>query len=146
MCISTLIFTDVYLSLNDVIIPNNSYVAINDIGTNTYSSALICHTDRPAVHGKSGGDWYSPEGDRVSGYFETATVQGFVRSRGPMRAYLYKRYSSSSPPEGIYHCTIQDKMNKKHKIYVGIYDRKSRAGESQQYRLQQLNIPYRNYL
>ena len=37
-------FTDVYLSLNDAIISNNSHVVISDIGS-TENTALICNTN-----------------------------------------------------------------------------------------------------
>ena len=61
-------FTDVYLSLNDAIIPKNSYVGFNDIGS-TENTALICNTNRPVINifnkRHSGGDWYGPSGTRV---------------------------------------------------------------------------------
>ena len=73
----TFYFTDVYLSLNGVIIPNYGYVTISDIGT-TDDSALVCHTNCPANGTNSGGDWYGPNGNRVSGIEENNTVQGFA--------------------------------------------------------------------
>ena len=120
------------MSLNNTIIPNNSYVAINDIGY-FLPFALICHTNRPVSGTNSGGNWYSPEGERVSGYHQTITVQGLVSSRASMTVGLYRRTSSSPPPKGIYHCMIRDNVNTIHRIYVGIYDSESEAGESQPY-------------
>ena len=37
-----------YLSLNNDISPNHSYVVISDIGSAGDDTALICHTNRPA--------------------------------------------------------------------------------------------------
>ena len=69
-----------YISLNDVNIPNHGYVNISDIGTND-DSALICHTNRPANGRDSGGNWYGPNGKRVRGIREDTSVQGLARNR-----------------------------------------------------------------
>ena len=58
-------------------------------------------------------------------------MQGLVSSRAPMTVRLF-RITTSSPPEGIYHCMIRDNVNTIHRIYVGIFDSVSEAGESQQ--------------
>ena len=70
--------TDVYLSLNDEVIPNHGYVEISDIGSND-TAALLCHTNRPAI----GGDWLAPDGDTV-GSLGSTDVPGFERNRGPV--------------------------------------------------------------
>ena len=53
---------DVYLSLNGIVIPNNDYVDISDIGSDD-DTALLCHTNQPPPPGSanSGGNWYGPE-------------------------------------------------------------------------------------
>ena len=43
--------TDVYLSLNGAVIPNNSYVDISSIGSVDENTALFCNTNRPPPSG-----------------------------------------------------------------------------------------------
>ena len=131
-------FTAAYISLNGEIIPNHGYVAIGDIGT-TNGSALICHTNRPANGGNSGGDWYGPHGNRVSGIREYITVQGLVRNRAEMIVRMFKRTSGSSPKEGLYHCVIEDSHSSEHTIYVGLYNNGSDSGESHSTKPMMLN-------
>ena len=109
-----------YISLHGVSIPNHGYVAISDIGT-TDDSALICHTDRLASGRDSGGNWFGPNGNRVSGINQDSTVQGLARNRAPMIVRL-KRRPGSSPKEGIYHCVIEDSQSVEHTLYVGLYN------------------------
>ena len=106
--------TDVYLSLNDDIIPNHGYVEISRIGS-TDDSALLCHTNRPPDGAHSGGDWLAPDGNRV---FDT-DVPGVTRSRDPMVVRLRK--TSGDPPEGIYWCTIDDALTPQI-VHVGLYN------------------------
>ena len=108
--------TDVYLSLNDDIIPNHGYVEISRIGS-TDDSALLCHTNFPPPSGSanSGGDWHAPDGTRV---FDT-DVPGVTRSRGSMVVRL--RRTSGDPPEGIYRCTIDDALTPQI-VHVGLYN------------------------
>ena len=108
--------TDVYLSLNDDIIPNHGYVEISRIGS-TDDSALLCHTNFPPPSGSanSGGDWHAPDGTRVSG----TDVPGVTRSRGSMVVRL--RRTSGDPPEGIYRCTIDDALTPQI-VHVGLYN------------------------
>ena len=106
--------TDVYLSLNDDIIPNHGYVEISRIGS-TDDSALLCHTNRPPDGAHSGGDWLAPDGNRV---FDT-DVPGVTRNRDPMVVRL--RRTSGDPPEGIYQCTIDDALTPQI-VHVGLYN------------------------
>ena len=111
------LLTDVYLSLNDDIIPNHGYVEFEDIGS-TDDSALLCHTNNPRLPGSahSGGDWHAPDGTRVSG----TDVPGVARNRGPMVARLWR--ASDTPLEGIYQCTIEDATSTVQMVYVGLYN------------------------
>ena len=110
------LLTDVYLSLDGTVIPNHGYVEISDIGS-TDDSALLCHTNFPPPPGSiSGGDWFAPNGTRVSG----ADVPGFARNRGSMVVRLKR--ASGTPPEGIYRCTIQDATSTPQMVYVGLYN------------------------
>ena len=113
-----------YLSLNDVIIPNNSYVGFSDIGS-TENTALICNTNRPVINNidkrHSGGDWYGPSGIRVGG-IGSDNVPGFVRTRGPMVVRLLRNTATDPPSEGIYHCVVEDDTMTEHTLYVELYN------------------------
>ena len=115
-----------YLSLNDVIIPNNSYVGFNDIGS-TENTALICNTNRTVINTDdkrhSGGNWYGPSGTRVDG-IGSDDVLGFVRTRGPMVVRLLRNTATDPPSEGIYHCVVEDDTMTQHTLYVGLYNSK----------------------
>ena len=107
-----------YLSINDVIIPNHGYVMMNSIDYN----ALICNTDRPNIdQHHSGGDWYGPNGTRVGG-MGSDDVPGFVRTRGPMVLRLLRNTATDPPSEGIYHCVVEDDTMTEHTLYVGLYN------------------------
>ena len=112
-------FTDVYLSLNNFIIPNHGYVAINDIGSNDMS-ALICN--------KRLRDWFSPSGDKVGGITSGPnSVPGLFRKRVSGKLQLL-RATTGSPPEGIYHCDVNNTRETFQKLYVGLYNRTSGHG------------------
>ena len=111
---------DVYLSLNDDIIPNHGYVVISDIGS-TDDTSLICHTNRPATlsnNAHSGGDWFAPDKTRVNGNF----VPGFRRIRAPMMVRLLRNTATDPPSEGIYHCLVEDDTLTEQTVYVGLYN------------------------
>ena len=111
------LLTDVYLSLDGIVIPNHGYVEIGDIGSND-DSALLCHTNFPPPPGSptSGGDWFAPDGTRVDG----TAVPGVTRNRDPMVVRLKR--ASGDPPEGIYRCTIEDATSTVQMVYVGLYN------------------------
>ena len=110
--------TDVYLSLNGTVIPNNGYVDISSIGS-VENSALFCNTNRPRPSGSvhSEGDWFGPDGTRVDG----SDVPGFVRDRDPYVIRLV-RNTDTTPAEGIYHCEILDNTETEQRVYVGLYN------------------------
>ena len=125
----------VYLSLNADIIPNHGYVLISDIGS-TEDTALICHTNRPAFdnngQSNSGGDWFGPDRTAVgTRYSNEHAVPGVRRNRGPGMVQLI-RYTTNfnpslngmtfTPPEGIYHCEVEDATLTQQKVYVGLYN------------------------
>ena len=115
------LLTDVYLSLDGIVIPNHGYVEIGDIGSISDNKALLCHTNGPATLGNipylhSGGEWYASNGNRVGG---TPPVPGVSRTRGPMVVRLKR---TGTPPEGIYQCEIEDADNTLQTVYVGLYN------------------------
>ena len=105
-----------YFILNGTVIPNHGYVMNDDIGSN--DAALLCNTDQPppqnSIH--SGGDWFAPDGTRVSGGIP---VPGFVRNRGPMVVRLHRRQELAN--QGMYYCIVGDAKEELQKIYVGLY-------------------------
>ena len=124
--------TDVYLTLNYGVIPNHGYVNISDIGS-TDDTALICHTNYiPSGGGKSGGDWVGSDGTAVGDRFsDEHAVPGFRRSRasGVIRLIRYTTNRDPSldgmaltPPEGIYHCEIEDASLTQQMVFVGLYN------------------------
>ena len=118
------ITTGVYLSLKNDVIPNHGYVVISDIGS-TDDTALICHTNRLPPDGatNSGGDWFAPDGTRVSG----VDVPGFTRFRSPTIVRLYRITATGTPSEGIYYCLIEDDTLTTRNQYVGLFN--SEGGE-----------------
>ena len=111
-------FADVYLRLNDDIVPNRGYVLISDIGF-TEDMALICHTNRPApFRGRphSGGEWIAPDQTTV---FST-DVPGFRKNRDPGILRLFRVIGT--PAEGIYHCELEDDTFTKKTVFVGLYN------------------------
>ena len=115
---------DVYLSLNDNIIPNHGYVVISDIGTANDDTALLCITNHPADvtlpngNMNSGGDWVAPDGTKVT---PGTAVPGVRRNRGPMVVRLYRNTATGPPAEGIYYCLIQDNTDTLQTLHVGLY-------------------------
>ena len=106
---------------------------IGDIGS-TDDTALICHTNRPAPSGSanSGGDWVGPSGIKVGDrYSDEHVVPGFRRNRDPGVVRLI-RYTTNinpsldgmtfTPPEGIYHCEVEDATLTQQTVYVGLYN------------------------
>ena len=109
--------TDVYLSLNGEVIPNHGYVEIIDIGY-SYRTALLCHTNRPAITSYSYfvGKWLTPERDRV----EYSTL-GFRSSYDSMPVRLWRnRYGSADV--GIFWCETNDATETLQRVHVGLYN------------------------
>ena len=95
-------------------------MVISDIGS-TDDTSLICHTNRPATfsnNANSGGDWFAPDETRVN---NGNAVPGFWRNRGPMMVRLLRNIATYPPPEGIYHCLVEDDTLTKQTVYVGLY-------------------------
>ena len=105
--------TDVYISLDGIVIPNHGYVVISDIGSSD-DDALLCHTNYNGI--PSTGDWFAPDKTRVNGN----DVPGYTRNRGPMVVRLKR--TTGTPTQGIYVCAIEDDQSSRHIVYVGLYN------------------------
>lgn len=109
--------------MNGLIIPNNSYIAIRNIGS-THSSYLLCHTDLTTCcssgQGHFRGDWYFPNGTRFQ-------FSGDINeARTAQRVELRRNQGIS--PTGIYHCTIpsnaihnESDIFVRDSLFVGLY-------------------------
>ena len=107
---------DVFLSLNRAVIPNNSLLNINDIGSPN-NDALLCITNRPPPSGSATeGDWYAPDRTRVNGM----DVSGFARTGGSMVVRLKR--TTGTAQEGIYWCLVEDAASTLQTVYVGLYN------------------------
>ena len=109
-------------------------MVIGDIGS-TDNTALICHTNRPALNANAnpGGDWFAPDGDEV---INSGGVPGFKGNRAPMIIRLLS--DTGIPAEGIYHCSIEVQGSQGlQSVYVGLYH----SGEG----MQQSSCVYTTY-
>ena len=107
-----------FLSYNDEILPNNSYVAI-DSGAVT----IGCHTDLRTCcnrHTGSGrGDWYYPNGTRLPFYSEGQISQKRMSSQ---QVNLY--HPGSERSLGVYCCEIETNAVNgcdRESVCVGLY-------------------------
>ena len=91
---------------------------MSTIGSSGDNTALLCFTSL-AGNSHSGGDWVAPDGTIVG---SNSTVPGFMVNRGHMVLRLFRDTTSEiSPPEGIYHCLLQDSLLIE-KVFVGLYN------------------------
>ena len=119
--------SDVYLSLDGVVIPNHGYVVIDDISMSgvTDPTPLLCHTNRPpptGVPANSGGDWISPTDITVGALNgpSSGDVPGLGRNRDAMEVRLWR--TTGTPAEGIYRCEVMDATDTLQTVYVGLYN------------------------
>ena len=95
-------------------------MTINDIGSNDMS-ALICNTNSTASN-KELGDWFSPSGDKVGGISDIDNyIPELLKTKKPIKLLLTA--TTGSPPEGIYHCEVNNTRETFQKLYVGLYYR-----------------------
>ena len=129
-----------YLTFNDSVIPNNSYVDLslmmypgNDVVNDT-SSTVICHTDLTtccrANEGGDQGDWYFPDGDTLPGadFNNGNSVPIAQRKRSQVvRLQRGPPSATGTVPDGIYRCAIEtvavnsDDNTARETVYVGVY-------------------------
>ena len=110
----TILYVDVFLSLNGAVIPDHGYVAISDIGS-TDDTALLCITNHPGT--PTSGNWFAPDETRVN----EMDVPGVTRARGSMVVRL-RRTTTGTAHEGIYWCSVLDSTSRTQTVYVGLYN------------------------
>ena len=100
---------------------NNSYVNFSLVDDG--SDSVQCHTDLATCcsyrQGSHRGDWYFPNGSRLS--FHVSNIHEF---RNNHRVDLRRKTSTS--PSGIYRCDIEtvashNKTMTRETVYVGLY-------------------------
>ena len=114
-----------YVSFMGQTLANHSYVDLSLVGNGFGSDSVQCHTDMNTccrvTQGPYRGDWYFPNGNRLSFYgdiFEVRLIQ---------RVDL-RRSSSATSPVGIYRCgiptlAVYDDTDRSVRatVYVGLY-------------------------
>ena len=114
-----------YITFMDNNIPNHGYVDLNTVGSDRNNAdAIQCHTDLSTccsmVQGPDRGDWYFPNGNRLSfsGYGDDV-----YESRRDRLVGL--QYTGSGETSGIYRCDIEtnavNNNSGNETLYVGLY-------------------------
>ena len=118
-----------YVSFMNQTLANHSYVDLSLVGSDVSGSDSVqCHTDMgtccSGAQGSHRGDWYFPNGDRVSFADENDVI---IESRVAQRVDL-RRKSDSSTQTGIYRCDIPTNAvhhstdySVRDTVYVGLY-------------------------
>ena len=109
-----------YVSFTRSTKANHSYVDGSLVGNHfSGDDSVQCHTDLATCcsngQGYHRGDWYSPDGTRLS--FNSGII---YKSRTAQRVDLRRR-SSAILPSGIYRCDIPTLSFDRDTVYVGIY-------------------------
>ena len=130
-----------YLTFNDSVIPNNSYVDLSlmmypgdDDTTADISSTVICHTDlTTCCRSKAGpgrGNWFFPNGNSLPGATMNNDEQVPIAERRQDQLVRLQRGpvgTISDIPDGIYCCDIETMAvnsadnTARETVYVGVY-------------------------
>ena len=114
-----------YVSFMGQNLPDHSYVDLSTVGSaSSGGDSVQCHTDLSTCcsgsQGSHRGDWYFPDGTRL-------TLSGVMyESRGAQRVSL--RRTTATGPTGIYRCDIPTNavhdytdISVRATVYVGLY-------------------------
>ena len=114
---------DFYLSLNGIIVPNNGYVDISNIGS--YSNSLQCHYPDRNRFCDSQIDWFAPDGTRVNNGVPGLYTENHYHYYHYYRNYLVlalEQTYTATPQRGIYSCSVDNSALTTRTIYVGLYN------------------------
>ena len=112
----------VFLSFNEVPIPNDGYVLASDFGS--LLGSLLCNTDRSGCcRTGAQGNWYLPNGTVVGGYSQLIITNPggnfFARNRDDTG--IVRLYTVGSPTErGRFRCEIPNASGSTETRYVNI--------------------------
>ena len=116
-----------YVSFTGSTLANNSYMDVSLVGSGfSGGDSVQCHTDLATccsgVQGSHRGDWYFPNGTRLS--FNSGIIH---QTRTAQRVDLHRK-SSAILPSGMYRCDIptlsfhyESDNTVRDTVYVGIY-------------------------
>ena len=111
-----------YVSFMGQALADHSYVDLSTVGSDSDNSdSVVCHTDLSTCcsssQGFHRGDWYFPDGTRLS------FTGPIYLSRGAQIAII--RRTTATGPTGIYRCRIATNSNTdisvRDSVYVGLY-------------------------
>jgi hypothetical protein len=91
---------------------NNTLITVNGIQTREDEKVLLCSTDRENDEFNLPGNWFLPNGSKIS------NTQSVHIALGNQTVGLN---ISPDLPTGIYHCEMMDRENVTHHLYAGIY-------------------------
>ena len=114
----------VYLSLRGMIIPNDGYVLVSDIGFD--GTGLLCNTDRSdccrSSDGAAQGHWYLPDGTQVGSFTQEDAASTdrifFYRNRATGIVRLSRR--GNPLQRGRFRCEIPNADGALVNLYVNI--------------------------
>ena len=128
-------YAGVFLEINGIFVPNFALLGHSEIGTSgdveDVGSNLVCRTDNTSCcrvadtnTGRGAGNWYYPDGVRVTFGFETLPIgQIYHMLRGFQLIQLHRDDSANitAAANGIYHCEVADQDGVNQTSYVGLY-------------------------
>ena len=129
--------TGVGLIHHGEVVLNNSYILVDEI--NESLGALMCVTDKVDCCRGNGIDASSPQGGwHYPNRTSLSSMGTLYQERSTSVVRLLR--SNGLVPFGLYRCTIPDKSNVDHSLYVGIYS----STEGTLYNMQYVVINYHN--
>ena len=124
------VHSQTYVSFMGENLANHSYVDLTLVGTDNSDpgNTVRCNTDLSTCcnpsQGDHRGDWYFPDGDRLSLISPGINI---FESRGAQQVTLRRRNNAMSP-SGIYRCDIptdavhdDSDLSVRETVYVGLY-------------------------
>ena len=105
------------LMLHGRLLPNHSYVSLEELGQGVFDS-LLCLTDKDIYKIQPReGEWYFPNGTQVP---IGNTGWRFYRDRQTKAVRLHQRVSSAGV-FGMFRCTVKNSSNVPYILYAGIF-------------------------
>ena len=114
----------VYLSLKGILLANDSYVDVNDVGED--GDAVLCHTNKIYCCGSQSvnrsedraGEWYSPCNENMK--VETLNNRNnvFYRNRGPSVVRLNRH--GNLLQGGCFRCEVENASNVTQMVFINI--------------------------
>jgi hypothetical protein len=114
-----------YFTISSRVLPNNSYLSVDEVGHNI-TSGVLCHTD--LINGSHDGRWYSYRRYRFLSYSPSYYQPLYAAQfEGGVALLLTTNSYSYNSVDGIYHCDIKttestnETTTEYESVYIGIY-------------------------